>query len=83
MVRLTSTPIFVKIGQKMWLLQQLEISQKEGVCVKKGYDTYTYIYIYLYIYREHFFGDFYKSLIASCKKSIAVKYIFDPRYDRY
>ena len=40
MVRLTSTPIFVKIGQKMWLLQQLEISQKEGVCVKKGYDIY-------------------------------------------
>ena len=38
MAKLTSTPILVKIGQKMWLLEQVEISQKEGVCVKMGYD---------------------------------------------
>ena len=36
MVRLTSMPIFVKIGQKMCLWQQHEISQKQGVCVKTG-----------------------------------------------
>ena len=24
----------------MWLLEQVEISQKEGVCVKMGYDRY-------------------------------------------
>ena len=45
MARLTSTQILVKIGQKMWLLQQLEISEKEGVCVKKGYDIYIYRYV--------------------------------------
>ena len=38
MARLISTPILVKIGHKMWLLEQVEISQKEGVCVKMGYD---------------------------------------------
>ena len=81
MARLTSTPIFVKIGQKMWLLQQLEISQKEGVCVKKGYDTYIYIPIYLYTYREHFFVDFYQNVIVNYKKSIIGTDIFDHRYD--